>query len=55
MKNNDTHVHLYRGIAIGLAIVVVIYMVHTSDLKKKKDRPSYRHTVHLIEDNIAGF
>lgn len=57
MKKKDNEeflTHLWEGIALVAAIVLVTYMVNRSDVRKK-DRPSYRHSVHLIEDNIAGF
>ena len=48
-KDNDEFItHLWEGIALVAAIVLVTYMINKSDLKKKEKIP-FRSQVHLLE------
>jgi len=56
MKKKDNEeflIHLWEGIALVVAIILVFYMVHRSDVKKKEGVP-FRYSVHLLEKQQGG-
>lgn len=51
MKKKDNEeflIHLFEGIALVTAIVLVFYMVNRADKKKTED-VLFRSTIHLLE------